>query len=155
MLCLECIPADCLLPENQFPVIVVPANAVEMQHRRIIEKRQSHRIQQDMCPKGEWSSAREVLLSVNCSSIEMRIVDNQRRASAGDYVVFLLDSQRIRKQILKHRKHGKHCIHRSAGQSKMKLPTVYSLYQLFQLIDFSLNSQLSKYVVVLNTVQEL
>lgn len=60
-----------------------------MPHTRTAERRQSHPIRLNMCPKGVWLSAMAVPSSANCSSNETKTASSRRRAFANDYEVFL------------------------------------------------------------------
>lgn len=67
----------------------------EMQHKRIIEMMQNDRTPQDMYPINELYSVAEFLSLINCSSIEMKIEDNQYRADVNVDEVVLKNERKI------------------------------------------------------------
>lgn len=83
-----------ILPGIRFLLIIAPANVIKTQHKHTIEILRNHLIQLNMCPIDGLLSAMAVPWLEDCSSIEMRIVNNQHREIANDYEEFLLNKKR-------------------------------------------------------------
>lgn len=60
-----------------------------MLHIHTTEIEQSHRIRPDMCPIIELYNEEVVLVSIDCSSNEMRIANNQHHVTADVHVMCL------------------------------------------------------------------
>lgn len=76
-------------PESLSLAIIVHASVTKTLHKRIVEKRQNHPIQPDMCPIIESYISNSVLWLIDCSSSEMKIEDNRHHAFAAACVGFL------------------------------------------------------------------
>lgn len=69
-----------------------------MRHKHIIEIRQNHPIQLNMCPTNESLNVMAVLWLEGYSSNGMRIVNSQRRVIASDCEEFLILSMYTKRQ---------------------------------------------------------
>lgn len=85
----NCLVLNRYIPESHFVALTLPSNVVGMQHIRINEIMQNRPIQLNMYPTSVWYNAEAIHESINCSSNEMKIVNNQHHAFVNDDVIVL------------------------------------------------------------------